>query len=157
VLINWRFLQATYYGAGGDSAGTCSFWVSGADNLPWATGNSDLNTGIFAGQAIRLAINHKQFAEGYNGGFSKSASCGMCIRYRGTNKGLGNKDWDPPRAWNYAIINNMCADGTCVRCDIDTPRPGDGRWKVQWYVLPSALAAVVFHPPALDLDHQACL
>lgn len=84
-------VQGTFYGAGQDNQGTCSFSQNFANtnNLPWTTG-----------AALTLALNDAQF--------DNSAGCGLCVMYRGTGAGLGTTPI--PATWTMGFVNNRQVD-----------------------------------------------
>lgn len=63
--------QGTYYGDWGGQ-GACSFQFSNTVKEPWADG-----------VALRVAMNSRQW--------SGSEVCGMCLRFKGFNKGAGGE------------------------------------------------------------------
>lgn len=82
-------MQGTFYGAGQDSQGTCSFSANFANtnDLAWTTG-----------AALTLALNDAQF--------DNSAACGLCVMYRGTGAGLGTTPI--PTTYTLGFVNNRC-------------------------------------------------
>ena len=83
-------LQGTFYGAGQDDQGTCSFSQNFANTnlLPWTNGAK-----------LTLALNNNQF--------DNSAACGLCLMFRGTGAGLGTTPI--PAEYTLGFVNNRSA------------------------------------------------
>lgn len=96
----------TFYGAGNDAAGACSFGFSNSNSLPWSTGTE-----------TTVALNNPQYGD--------STPCGMCIQFEGSGFGLGLTPI--PTSPQFAIVNNVCPE--CAAGDCDLAQNGDGRWK----------------------------
>lgn len=103
--------EATYYGAGQDSRGAC--------------GGNGLSTG--PGGLMTVALNSPQYGNGEN--------CGKCIEGTASGVGLGG---NPIPSRFVAAINNLCPE--CRHGDIDFAMNGDGRWQVEWQVVPCDVA-----------------
>jgi hypothetical protein len=103
--------EATYYGAGNDGRGAC--------------GGNGFSTG--PGGLMTVALNAPQYGNGEN--------CGKCIEGTASGEGAGG---NPIPSRFYAAINNLCPE--CRHGDIDFAVNGDGRWKVEWQVVPCDVA-----------------
>jgi hypothetical protein len=94
--------EATFYGAGADSGGTCMY------NNP--THNLGLPT---------VAI----------GAFGNAEKCGMCVMIYPSGTGSGNSDF-PNRQRFMAYVNNQCPE--CGPNNLDIAQGSDGRWNMEW-------------------------
>ncbi|KAK9808944.1 hypothetical protein WJX72_006738 [[Myrmecia] bisecta] len=106
--------DGTFYGAGQDAAGTCSFSENFANtnSLSWT-----------AGVYNTIAMNDPDF--------DNSKACGMCLMYRATGTGIGTTPIG--REWKRGFVNNRCPE--CLKGSLDNAMQGDGRWGVEWYAV----------------------
>ena len=111
----------TFYGAGSDAAGACSFGKSNSNSLPWS---SDTQTTI--------ALNQPQYGD--------SAPCGMCVQFEGLGSGLGLTPI--PTSPQFGIINNVCPE--CKPGDCDLAINGDGRWLGRYTPVQCAVGETAF-------------
>ena len=99
--------DGTFYTLQG--VGACGLEKTNAQKLPWSTGIKN-----------NVAMNDPQFAN--------SASCGLCLTYRGTGAGVGQTlIADTPQS---ALVTDLCPE--CLTGSLDMAMPGDGRFKIQW-------------------------
>jgi len=95
--------QATFYGAGADSGGTCMY------------NNPKYNPAGLPTVAI--------------GDFGNAQKCGMCVMIYPLGTGAGNSDF-PQRQPFMALVNNQCPE--CGPNNLDIAQNGDGRWDIEW-------------------------
>ena len=80
------FLQATFYGPGGDAEGTCSWGPNFANTLGLPATANTANT---------IAMNDVDFSAGL--------ACGMCVMYIGTGGGIGTTPISTT-TWTFAQV-----------------------------------------------------
>lgn len=102
--------EGTYYG-GNPFTGNCAIRAP----LPPNTYNGRL----------AVAINAKQY----------NVACGACVRITGSGRGLGANPIIGPID---AYISDRCFE--CKHGDLDLSSVGDGRWDIEWQVVPCVAA-----------------
>ncbi len=99
--------EGTYYGSGNDFTGNCAI-------------KSPLPPKTFDGR-LSVAINSPQY----------EGACGACIQITGNGEGSGANPIIGPI---NAYISDRCPE--CKFGDVDLGMNGDGRWKIEWKLVP---------------------